>query len=182
MQQCRRQLNMACRAKLQQICTWEAEWLSQKAEEANRTLDTPVSTTVFQLFKELISTVGERFRDGSKAHAGSPAEVEVWKDHFQAIQKGIGDVWRCRQQYLARHQLTSSRYLTQWPSRMGGVPSGHKRDDAWAKQGGKMWCHASGIYRIWRPSHYVRRYILYRLLAVSHLIPTWSRSGKLAHT
>ena len=92
MQQCRRQLNTARRDKLQQIRTWETEWLSQKAEEANRTLDTPAATNIFQLVKELISAVGKGSRDGGQAHAGSPAEVEAWKDHFQAIQQGIGEV------------------------------------------------------------------------------------------
>ena len=92
MQQCRRQLNTARRVKLQQIRTWETEWLSQKAEEANRTLDTPAATNIFQLVKELISAVGKGSRDGGQAHAGSPAEVEAWKDHFQATQQGIGEV------------------------------------------------------------------------------------------
>ena len=66
--------------------------MSQKAEEANRTLDTPAATNIFQLVKELISAVGKGSRDGGQAHAGSPAEVEAWKDHFQAIQQGIGEV------------------------------------------------------------------------------------------
>lgn len=92
MQQCRRSLQNARRVKLQQIRNWETTWLSQKAEEVNRTLDSPVSTTIFNLVKELISAVGKGYRDGSKAQAGSPAEVEAWKDHFQAIQQGIGEV------------------------------------------------------------------------------------------
>jgi hypothetical protein len=92
MRQCRAALKNARKAKAQQIRTWETTWLSQKAEEANRVMGTPASTKVFQLVKELIAAVGKGNRDGGRIQAGSPAEVEEWKDHFQAIQQGIGDV------------------------------------------------------------------------------------------
>lgn len=92
MRQCRAALQNARKAKAQQIRTWETTWLSQKAEEANRVMNTPAGTKVFQLVKELKAAVGKGNRDGGRIQAGSPAEVEEWKDHFQAIQQGIGDV------------------------------------------------------------------------------------------
>ena len=92
MRRCRLALQNARRAKTFQLSAWETAWLTRKAEEANRTLGTPASTKVFQLVKELIAAVSKGNRDGGRVHAGSPAEVESWKDHFQAIQQGIGQV------------------------------------------------------------------------------------------
>ena len=91
-QRARSNLRQARKQKARQIKLWEVEWLSQKAEEANRTINTSATSNVFRLVQDLVFAVGKGHKDGGRAHAGSPAEVEAWKDHFQAIQQGIGEV------------------------------------------------------------------------------------------
>lgn len=76
--------------KFWQLKEWEVAWLRRKADEANRVL-TGCYPRVSHC-KDLVAAVGQPVGDGSRRMAGSQAEVESWKDHFEAIQAGIGDV------------------------------------------------------------------------------------------
>ena len=92
MARCRHQLQLVRKQKLWKIKAWEVEWLQQKADEANRVLGTPDATHVFRIVKDLIAAVGKPVGDGGRKMAASQEEVEAWKDHFAAIQAGIGEV------------------------------------------------------------------------------------------
>ena len=91
------QMMMMCRPRRpprqsDQLRQWETDWLSLKAAETNRLLDTPASSQVFQLVKDLLNAVGKSPRNGGRRVVASQAEVEDWKLHFQAIQAGLGTV------------------------------------------------------------------------------------------
>ena len=85
-------LRLLRKNKAWQLKQWEIEWLQTKADEANRVLGTPDATHVFRIVKDLVAAVGKPRGDSGFRSAGSQAEVESWKDHFEAIQAGTGDV------------------------------------------------------------------------------------------
>eukprot|EP00439_Symbiodinium_sp_Y106_P041295 s3671_g5.t1 len=80
----------------------EVAWLKTKAEEANELVHRPNASMVFKVVKELTKGIPRKRTDGGTLQGMNQREVETWKEHFQTIQSGRGevseDVWEDMEQ------------------------------------------------------------------------------------
>ena len=88
----RRELQAARRVKATTLREWEVTWLRLKADEANEVVDKPNAASVFKVVRELTKGASGKRGDGGQRHGMNQQEVEAWKGHFEAIQRGRGDV------------------------------------------------------------------------------------------
>ena len=91
------------KAKVLRECReWEVAWLKTKAEEANELVHRPNASMVFKVVKELTKGIPRKRTDGGTLQGMNQREVETWKEHFQTIQSGRGevseDVWEDMEQ------------------------------------------------------------------------------------
>ncbi|CAE7252939.1 unnamed protein product [Symbiodinium sp. CCMP2592] len=92
MARARRDLQQSRQMKRRTLSKWEVDWLRAKADEANALVDKPNASMVFSVVKELTQGATRKKTDGGTRHVMNQQEVEEWKEHFQAIQTGRGEV------------------------------------------------------------------------------------------
>ena len=78
--------------KAKALREWEVAWLKDKAEEANELVHRPNASMVFKVVKELTKGITRKRTDGGTLQGMNQREVEAWKEHFQAIQSGRGEI------------------------------------------------------------------------------------------
>ena len=90
--QARRILQTCRKTKAHALKTWEVEWLTERAEEANRAMNTPNVTDIFRIVKTSSQAVVGKGREVASRRAMSQQEAEAWKVHFENIQLGAGEI------------------------------------------------------------------------------------------
>jgi ribonuclease HI len=94
----RRQLQEARKLKMVVFNQWEEDWMTAKAKAADRAADFGHSGTLFAIIKELTQVKEHRRSFGFRRDEDPAGEAEAWKQHFEHIQSGVGqipdEVWR----------------------------------------------------------------------------------------
>lgn len=92
----RQQLQQVRYRKREYLQKCAEEWMTSKAEEADRASERRHMGTVFQIIRELIQAKEHRRRFGHRRHDNPQEEAEAWKIHFALIQQGVeDDDFRC---------------------------------------------------------------------------------------
>ena len=88
----RRRLHEARRCKRLSVRGWKEDWLRERAQEADALIGTPEAHGVFKIVKQLLAAIKGDRRGGGRVRSSGKEELEAWKDHFEAIQAGRGQV------------------------------------------------------------------------------------------
>eukprot|EP00435_Cladocopium_sp_Y103_P009995 s4145_g2.t1 len=88
----RQALNQARKHKRDTLTGWEEAWLTSQAQAADQAATRQDMGTVFRIVKELANAEDTQRRFGCRSENNPDEAAEEWRQHFQSIQAGIGQV------------------------------------------------------------------------------------------